>query len=412
MGQRAHAFFGTDMEYLAQRLDFVKPSPTLAIGKLAADLHAAGKNIIGLASGEPDFATPEHIRLAAKQAIDRGETRYTAVDGTPQLKQAIIDKFARDNAITYTDRQITVGTGGKQVLFNALLATLSPGDEVIIPAPYWVSYPDMVLLAEGKPVIVVCAQEQSFKMSAQQLRAAITPRSKWLIINSPSNPTGACYSARELRELADVLLEFPSVMVMTDDIYEHIRYGDAAFSTLAAVEPQLKDRTLTVNGVSKAYAMTGWRIGFAGGPQSLISAMATIQSQSTSNPCSVAQAAAVAALNGTHDFLAGWNTIFRERRDFCMAAFNATEGLSCCAPDGAFYLFPSCGALFGRRTPRGSRIENDGDVARFLLEEAQVAVVPGSAFGLDGFFRISFATSNERLEAACVQIQQACARLR
>ena len=398
------------MDYLAKRLDLVKPSPTLAIGKLAAELRAAGQNIIGLANGEPDFDTPEHIRLAAKQAIDRGETRYTAVDGTPQLKQAIIDKFSRDNGIEYTDRQITVGTGGKQIVFNALLATLSAGDEVIIPAPYWVSYPDMVLLAEGKPVIVACPQ--SFKLSASQLRAAITQRSKWVIINSPGNPSGACYSAKELRELADVLLEFPNVLVLTDDIYEHIRYGESPHATIAAVEPRLKERTLTVNGVSKAYAMTGWRIGFAGGPQALISAIATIQSQSTSNPCSVAQAAAVAALNGPHDFIAGWNAIFEARRDLCLAAFNATDGLCCTVPQGAFYLFPSCRALFGRQTPNGSVIENDRDVARFLLEEAKVAVVPGSAFGLDGFFRISFATSNERLAAAGAQIQKACARLR
>lgn len=400
------------MDYLAQRLDLVKPSPTLAIGKLAADLRAAGQNIIGLANGEPDFDTPEHIRLAAKQAIDRGETRYTAVDGTPQLKQAIIDKFSRDNAIDYTSRQITVGTGGKQVLFNALLATLSPGDEVIIPAPYWVSYPDMVLLAEGRPVIVACPQAQSFKISASQLRGAITPHTKWVIINSPGNPSGACYSAAELRELADVLLDFPHVLVMTDDIYEHLRYGQSEHATMAAVEPRLKERTLTVNGVSKAYAMTGWRIGFAGGPQALISAIATIQSQSTSNPSSVAQAAAVAALNGPHDFIAGWNAIFAARRDRCLAALNATDGLNCTVPEGAFYLFPSCHGLFGRRTPNGSIIRDDGDVARFLLEEAKVAVVPGSAFGLDGFFRISFATASERLEAACGQIQKACGQLR
>ncbi len=399
------------MSFLSESLEAVKPSPTLAITKLAADLRRQGKDVIGLSQGEPDFDTPVHIRQAAKAAIDSGATRYTDVDGSPELKQAIIRKFRRDNGLVYEPRQISVGTGGKQVIYNALLATLNRGDEVIIPAPYWVSYPDMVRLAGGKAVEVTCPESQGFKLTADQLRAAITPRTKWLVLNSPSNPTGAGYSAQELGALAAVLLEHPAVHVMTDDMYEHIRYDGWAFHTIAAVEPRIADRTLTINGVSKAYAMTGWRIGYAGGPQPLIAAMATIQSQSTSNPSSVSQAASVAALDGTMDFLAERNDVFRQRRDLCLEAFNSIDGLSCRVPEGAFYLFPSCGGLVGRTTAAGLRIANDADVARFLMEEAQVAVVPGSAFGLEGYFRISFATATTRLQDACERIRMACAQL-
>jgi aspartate aminotransferase len=396
---------------LSSRLQAVKPSPTIAMTRLAAELRRQGKEIIGLSQGEPDFDTPEHIRQAAKAAIDAGQTRYTDVDGTPELKQAVAAKFKRENGLDYGLDQISVGTGGKQVLYNALLATLDDGDEVIIPAPYWVSYPDMVRLAGGVPVTVSCPEEDNFLLTAKVLRAAITPRTKWLILNSPSNPTGAGYSAAHLKALAEVLLEFPRVLVMTDDMYEHIRYDGWEFATIAAVEPKLLDRTLTCNGVSKAYSMTGWRIGFAGGPADLIKAMATLQSQSTSNPSSVSQAAAVAALNGPMDFLGQRNETFRRRRDLCLDAFNAIEGLSCVRPVGAFYLFPSCAGMIGRRRPDGKVIETDTDFVMWLLEEAGVAAVPGSAFGLAPYFRISFATATERLEAACARIRAACDRL-
>jgi aspartate aminotransferase len=401
----------TPEQRLSSRLQAVKPSPTIAMTRLAAELRRQGKEIIGLSQGEPDFDTPEHIRQAAKAAIDAGQTRYTDVDGTPELKQAVAAKFKRENGLDYGLDQISVGTGGKQVLYNALLATLDDGDEVIIPAPYWVSYPDMVRLAGGVPVTVSCPEEDNFLLTAKVLRAAITPRTKWLILNSPSNPTGAGYSAAHLKALAEVLLEFPRVLVMTDDMYEHIRYDGWEFATIAAVEPKLLDRTLTCNGVSKAYSMTGWRIGFAGGPADLIKAMATLQSQSTSNPSSVSQAAAVAALNGPMDFLGQRNETFRRRRDLCLDAFNAIEGLSCVRPVGAFYLFPSCAGMIGRRRPDGKVIETDTDFVMWLLEEAGVAAVPGSAFGLAPYFRISFATATERLEAACARIRAACDRL-
>jgi aspartate aminotransferase len=400
-----------DMQLLGHLLQAVKPSPTLAITKLAADMRRSGVDVIGLSQGEPDFPTPEHVSAAAKAAIDQGLTKYTDVDGTPELKAAIVRKFERDNGLAYAPSEISVGTGGKQVIFNALLATLNPGDEVIIPAPYWVSYPDMVRLAGGTPVEVSCPETQGFKITAAQLRAAITPRTKWLVLNSPSNPTGAGYSADELRALGAELLAHPHVHVLTDDMYEHLRYDGWAFSTIAAEVPALRDRTLTVNGVSKAYAMTGWRIGYAGGPKALIAAMATIQSQSTSNPCSIAQAAALAALDGPMDFLAARNEVFRQRRDLCLNAFNATPGLSCRRPEGAFYLFPSCVDLLGRKTPAGDTLVNDSDVSRYLLTQARVAVVPGSAFGQEGYFRISFATATERLEQACERIRQACAQL-
>jgi aspartate aminotransferase len=399
------------MPFLAQRLSAIKPSQTIAITKLAADMKRAGRDVIGLSQGEPDFDTPAHIRDAAVAAIARGQTRYTDVDGTPELKAAVIGKFQRENGLSYQTDQISVGTGGKQVLYNALVATLDKGDEVIIPAPYWVSYPDMVRLAGGVPVEVACPAEQGFKLTAAALRAAITPRTKWLILNSPSNPTGAGYDAADLAALATVLLEHPQVYVMTDDMYEHLSYDGWKFATIAAVEPRLYDRVLTVNGVSKAYSMTGWRIGYAGGPASLIKAMATIQSQSTSNPSSVSQAAAVAALTGPLDFLAERNAIFQQRRDLALAAFNSIDGMSCRRPEGAFYLYPSCAGLLGRRTPKGEVIATDIDLARYLLEAAEVAVVPGTAFGLAPYFRISFATATERLRTACERMVAACAKL-
>lgn len=399
------------MALLGHILKAVKPSSTLAITKLAADMRRNGIDVIGLSQGEPDFPTPDHINAAAKAAIDKGQTKYTDVDGTLELKEAIVRKFKRENNLEYKTSEITVGTGGKQVLFNALLATMDPGDEVIIPAPYWVSYPDMVRMAGGTPVEVVCPESQNFKITAAQLKKAITPRTKWIILNSPSNPTGAGYTVQELREIGNELLNHPHVYVMTDDMYEHLRYDGWEFSTIAAVVPALKDRTLTVNGVSKAYSMTGWRIGYAGGPQPLIAAMATIQSQSTSNPSSVSQAAAVAALDGPLDFLATRNATFLQRRNLCLEAFNSTPGLTCQTPQGAFYLFPSCSGLYGKKTPDGKTLNNDLDVCSFLIEHARVAVVPGSAFGLEGYFRISFATSTERLVDACDRIKKACAQL-
>jgi aspartate aminotransferase len=396
---------------LGKRMSAVEPSATIEITRRANQLRRKGKDIIGLSQGEPDFATPAHICAAAKAAIDAGQTRYKDVDGTPELKRAIADKFDRENGLTYDTNQISVGTGGKQVLYNALFATLDAGDEVIIPAPYWVNYPDMVRLAGGVPVTVACGEEDGFLLTAMALRKAITPRTRWLILNSPSNPTGAGYSVEALRALADVLLEFPQVMVLSDDMYEHIRYDGWKFATIAAVEPRLMDRTLTVNGVSKAYSMTGWRIGYAGGPQTLIRAMATIQSQSTTNPSSVSQAAALAALNGPMDFLAERNAVFQSRREMCLSAFNSIDGLSCRKPDGAFYLFPSCAGMIGRRRPDGGVIATDGDFATWLIEEAGVAVVSGSAFGLAPYFRISFATSTERLKAAMTRIASASAKL-
>ncbi len=399
------------MGIIADKLSNIKPSPTIAVTTKAKELRAAGKDVIGLGAGEPDFDTPDHIKVAAKKAIDEGQTKYTAVDGTPELKEAICAKFSRDNKLSYTPSQVTVGTGGKQVLYNALMATLNPGDQVIIPAPYWVSYPDMVALAEGVPVIVPTRAEHNFKLQPQDLRDAITDKTKWIIFNSPSNPTGAGYSAAELKLLTDVLLEFPHVYIMTDDMYEHLVYGGFTFATPAEVEPKLYDRTLTVNGVSKAYAMTGWRIGYAAGPENIIKAIAKIQSQSTSNPCSVSQAAAVEALNGTQDFLAERNAVFAKRRDFVVSALNNMDGISCNTPEGAFYVFPECNGLLGRKTPAGKMITTDVDFAAYLLEEYLVAVVPGVAFGADGFFRISYATSDENLDKALTRIAEAVAAL-
>ena len=400
------------MSILASRLDRIKPSPTIAVTQKARELKAAGRDVIGLGAGEPDFDTPDHIKEAAIAAIRAGDTKYTAVDGTPALKQAISAKFKRENGLDYTPDQITVGTGGKQVIYNALMATLDPGNEVIIPAPYWVSYPDIALLAEGKPVFVPCGQNNRFKLRAEDLEAAITPKTKWVILNSPSNPTGAAYSHAEMKALTDVLVRYPNVWVLSDDMYEHVLYDGFEFATPAQVEPRLLDRTLTVNGVSKAYCMTGWRIGYAGGPASLIKAIAKVQSQSTTNPSSISQAAAVAALNGPQDFIPQHNAIFKERRDLVVAMLNEAAGLHCHTPEGAFYVYPSCAGTIGRKTPQGKVIASDDDFVTYLLEAEGVAAVQGSAFGMSPFFRISYATSTEALREACKRIQRACAALK
>ena len=396
------------MELLSATLSRVKPSPTIAVTTKAAELKAAGRDIIGLGAGEPDFDTPQNIKDAAVAAIAAGKTKYTAVDGIPELKQAICDKFKRDNGLDYTPAQVSVGTGGKQVLYNAFMATLNAGDEVIIPAPYWVSYPDMVLLAGGEPVTVEASLEANFKITAAQMEAAITPRTKWFLFNSPSNPTGAGYSWDELKELTDVLMRHPHVWVMTDDMYEHLAYGNFKFCTPAQVEPGLYDRTLTVNGVSKAYAMTGWRIGYAAGPEILIKAMRKVQSQSTSNPCSISQYAAVEALNGTQDFLAPNNALFERRRDLVVGMLNAAPGVVCPTPEGAFYVYPSIAGCIGKTTAAGTLIENDEVFATALLEETGVAVVFGAAFGLSPNFRVSYATSDAALKEACTRIQKFC----
>ena len=395
------------MGFFAERLSRIRPSPTMAVTGRARELKAAGHDVIGLGAGEPDFDTPDHVKEAAIAAIRAGHTKYTAVDGTPELKEAICAKFKRDNGLDYTPAQINVGVGGKQVLFNALLATVEEDDEVIIPAPYWVSYPDIALLAGGTPVIVPSSAETGFRIRPEDLEAAITPRSKWLILNSPSNPSGATYNRDELRAVADVLLRYPHVWVMVDDIYEKIVYDDFVFNTLAEIEPALYERTLTVNGVSKAFAMTGWRIGYAGGPEALIKAMGKIQSQSTSNPTSISQAAAVAALNGDQGFLVERNAAFKVRRDNVAAALNEVPGLSCLTPEGAFYVYPSCAGVVGRKTPDGTVIEDSEGFATYLLESVGVAVVHGTAFGLDPHFRISYATSDVVLAEACARIRKA-----
>lgn len=399
------------MSLIADRLSRIKPSPTIAVTTKAAELKASGRDIIGLGAGEPDFDTPEFIRNGAIEAINKGQTRYTAVDGTNELKDAIIAKFKRDNNLTYARDQITVGTGGKQVLYNALMASVNPGDEVIIPAPYWVSYPDMTLLAEGVPVIVPCLEENGFKLQAEDLEKAITPKTKWLIFNSPSNPTGGAYSWDELKALTDVLLRHPHVYIMSDDMYEHLVYDGFKFVTPAQVEPKLYDRTLTVNGVSKSYAMTGWRIGYAGGPKELIKAMAIMQSQSTSNPSSVSQAAAVVALNGDQSFLKERNDSFAARRDLVVKMLNEAPNISCIKPEGAFYVYASCKECIGRVTPDGKVIRTDEDFVTYLLESQGVAAVQGAAFGLSPYFRISYATSVDALKEACTRIQKACAAL-
>ncbi len=399
------------MSVIAERLSRIKPSPTIAVTQKARELKAAGRDVIGLGAGEPDFDTPDNIKEAAIAAIWEGQTKYTAVDGTPALKEAIAGKFSRENGLDYEPAQITVGTGGKQVLYNALMATLDPGDEVIIPAPYWVSYPDMVLLAEGSPVFVSCGQNHGFKLQPEVLEEAITDKTKWLILNSPSNPTGAAYSAAELKALTDVLLRHPHVWVLTDDMYEHLVYDGFQFATPAAVEPELYDRTLTVNGVSKAYAMTGWRIGYGGGPAALIKAMSKVQSQSTSNPSSVSQAAAVEALTGPQDYIAERCDAFKQRRDIVVEMLNDCPGLHCHKPEGAFYVYPSCAGVIGKRTPAGEEIRGDGDFVTYLLDQVGVATVQGEAFGLSPHFRISYATSTEALVEACGRIKAACEAL-
>ncbi len=399
------------MALLSATLERVKPSPTISVTTLAQELKAAGRDVIGLGAGEPDFDTPEHIKAAAKAAIDAGKTKYTAPDGMPELKQAICAKFARDNDLHYTPAQVSVATGGKQILYNALMATLNPGDEVVIPAPYWVSYPDMVLLAGGTPVPVTCGIEAGFKMTPAQLEAAITPKTKWLIFNSPSNPTGAGYSRAELKALTDVLMRHPHVWVMSDDMYEHLVFDDFQFVSPAQVEPGLYDRTLTVNGVSKAYAMTGWRIGFAGGPEPLITAMRKLQSQSTTNPCTISQWAAVEALNGPQDFLADNARMFERRRDLVVEMLNAAPGVDCPTPEGAFYVYPSIAGCIGKKTPGGVVIDSDETFCTELLEETGVAVVFGAAFGVSPNFRVSYATSDAALTTACTRIQAFCAAL-
>ncbi len=398
------------MSILASRLDRIQPSPTMAVTARARALKAEGRDVIGLGAGEPDFDTPDHVKEAAAKAMADGYTKYTDVPGSIELRTAVAAKFQRDNDLTYEPGQIQVACGGKQSIYNGIMATVEAGDEVIIPAPYWVSYPDIVLLAEGTPVFVDCPAENRFKMTPDQLEAAITPKTKWVMLNSPSNPTGGAYTRAELRALADVLLRHEHVWVMTDDIYEHIIYDDFEFSTIAQVEPGLHGRTLTLNGVSKAYAMTGWRVGYAGGPQDLISAMNKIQSQSTSHTSSVSQAAAIAALEGPQDFSAN-NEIFKDRRDMVVSMLNQATGIDCLTPEGAFYVYPSCAGNMGKTTPDGKKIESDGDFCAYLLEAEGVAAVLGSAFGLAPHFRISYATATELLEDACQRIQRACAAL-
>ncbi len=399
------------MPFLSEALGRIKPSATIAATQKARALKAAGRDVIGLGAGEPDFDTPENIRIAAKAAIDRGETRYTDVDGTAALKQAIAAKFKRENGLDYKPEQISVGTGGKQVLFNALLATVNPGDEVIIPAPYWVSYPDIVNFAGGTPVALPTTAEHGFKVQAADLDKAITPKTKWLILNSPSNPSGAAYTRDELKALTDVLLKHPHVWILTDDMYEHLVYDNFVFTTPAQVEPRLYDRTLTMNGVSKSYCMTGWRIGYAAGPVQLIKAMGSLQSQSTSNPSSISQAAAVEALNGPQDFIPKNNAVFKQRRDLVVSMLNQAKGIHCPKPEGAFYVYPSCAGAIGKTSAGGVKINNDEDFCNALLEEVGVAVVFGAAFGLSPHFRISYATSTEVLKDACSRIQDFCSKL-
>ncbi len=394
------------MSIVSNSLKRIKPSPTIAVSQKARELKAAGKDVIGLGAGEPDFDTPDNIKKAAIEAINRGETKYTAVDGTPALKKAIVNKFKRENNLEYSAEEITVGTGGKQVIYNAFMATLNKGDEVIIPAPFWVSYPDMVLLAGGNPKIVKCNENDGFKLTPKNLKKAITKKTKWLILNSPSNPTGASYTKKEIEALSEVLIKNKNVHILSDDIYEHITYDNFNFFTIAQVS-KLKNRTLTMNGVSKSYAMTGWRIGYAAGPKEIIKAISKIQSQSTSNPSSISQAAAVEALNGTQDFIKERANAFKERRDFVVNSLNNIKGISCLKPSGAFYVFPSCKKLLGKKT----KLKTDKDFVEKLLEEALVAVVQGSAFGLDGYFRISYATSMDNLKKALERIKSFCESL-
>ncbi|MEO0613373.1 MAG: pyridoxal phosphate-dependent aminotransferase [Pseudomonadota bacterium] len=396
---------------LSKTLDRVKPSPTLAVTRKTNEMRRAGIDVISLGAGEPDFPTPDHVKAAAIEAINTDRTGYTTVDGIAELKSAIVSKFKRDNGLSYQTDEINVGPGGKFVICNALLATLNPGDEVIIPAPYWVSYPDMVRLGDGNPIIVETRLEDGFILQPSALEAAITPRTRWLILNTPSNPTGAAYTRDQLRALADILLRHPQIMIIADDMYEHIVYDGFAFSTLAEIEPALFSRTLTVNGASKDYSMTGWRIGFAGGPKPLIKAMAKVMSQTTSNPCSISQWATVAALNGDHNFLVDRNIAFKRRRDLVVSMLSDADGIECAVPLGAFYVFPSCAGVIGKTTPGGKTLHTDEDFCTALLEEKNVATVFGAAFGLSPFFRISYATDDETLREACTKIQAFCADL-
>ena len=398
------------MSIVSNSLKRIKPSPTLAVTQKAREMKDAGKDVIGLGAGEPDFDTPDNIKEAAIDAIRRGETKYTAVDGTPKLKKAIQGKFYRENNLSYELSQISVGTGGKQVIYNAFMATLNPGDEVIIPAPYWVSYPDMVLLAGGKPKIVQCSEKNEFKIKPKELKKAISKKTKWLIINSPSNPTGSCYTEKELEELSEILIKNKKIYILSDDIYEHITYDGFKFFTIAQID-DLKDRTLTMNGVSKSYSMTGWRIGYGAGPKEIIKAMAKIQSQSTTNPSSISQAAAVEALNGTQEFIKTRTESFKERRDFVVKSLNKIKGLTCFKPNGAFYVFPNCKSCLNKKDIKNNKIKTDKDFVESLLENAGIAVVQGSAFGLPGFFRISYATSMENLQKALAKIQEFCENL-
>jgi len=398
------------MSIVSNSLKRIKPSPTLAVTQKAREMKDAGKDVIGLGAGEPDFDTPDNIKEAAIDAIRRGETKYTAVDGTPKLKKAIQGKFSRENNLSYELNQISVGTGGKQIIYNAFMATLNPGDEVIIPAPYWVSYPDMVLLAGGKPKIVQCSEKNEFKIKPKELKKAISKKTKWLIINSPSNPTGSCYTEKELEELSEILIKNKRIYILSDDIYEHITYDGFKFFTIAQIDA-LKDRTLTMNGVSKSYSMTGWRIGYGAGPKEIIKAMAKIQSQSTTNPSSISQAAAVEALNGTQEFIKIRTESFKERRDFVVKSLNKIKGLTCFKPNGAFYVFPNCKSCLNKKDIKNNKIKTDKDFIESLLENAGIAVVQGSAFGLPGFFRISYATSMENLQKALAKIQEFCENL-
>ncbi len=395
----------------AERIAAIQVSEILRIGALAAERRKQGRPVIVLGAGEPDFDTPDHIKDAAIRAIRAGQTHYTVLDGTAELKAAIRDKFRRENDLDFAPSEITVGAGAKQVMHNAFMATLDPGDEVILAAPYWTSYADMVLIAGGRPVAVPCSERNGFRLQAQDLEAAITPRTRWLLLNSPSNPSGCAYSAAQLKPLLQVLLRHPQVWLLSDDIYEHLLYDGMQFATGALLEPSLRDRTLTVNGVSKSYAMTGWRIGYGAGPKDLIAAMAVVQSQSTSNACSISQAAAVEALNGPQDIVSQWRRAFQRRRDFVVDRLNAIEGIVCPKPEGAFYTFASCAGLLGRRTPDGRRIESDSDFCRYLLDACDVAVVPGSCFGLAPYFRISYAASDSDLKEACDRLARGCAAL-
>ena len=400
------------MNFIADRLKRIKPSMTVGINVKANALRAEGKDVLVLAAGEPDFDTPLNIRKAAVTAMEEGQTRYVPGKGTPALQKAIQSKFLKDNNLNYNLDEIIVGVGGKHIIYNAMMATINPEDEVIIPAPFWVSYPDIVLLAEGKPVIVPCPEDQNFKLTADQLEKSITDKTKWLMLNSPSNPTGSLYSKQELQKLADVLLRYPQVLIMSDDIYEKVIYDDLEFSTIASVEPKLKDRCLTLNGVSKSYCMTGWRLGYCGAPKEIIAAMNKIQSQSTTSTSSISMAASVEALNGSQDFIDKHNQAFVRRRDLVVNLLNQIDGLSCLTPQGAFYVYPSCAGVIGKKTPEGQKISNDEDFMSYLLESEGIAGVHGAAFGLSPYFRLSYATNDETLKDACARIKRACEKLK